>query len=250
MQTRRPAEVTPLARGQGMPRGDPMRIYPYDPPRALAADLWQIKGSLKMAAIPRNMTIYRLPDGRLVLYSVIAMHEDGMRALEALGTPAILVMPHDRHQMDAPFYKRRYPALRALAPEPAKPRNVPIDGDLTELSGLGIRAYPLPGTSYHEAILELPIDGGFALCTCELLGNLSPPPRGVLGLAFKVLGPPGGGFGVSRAVRSREVVSRQAMRAWLVGLSARRDIRVITVGHGAPVTEDVQAALTRAAAGA
>jgi hypothetical protein len=40
------------------------------------------------------------------------------------------------------------------------------------------------------------------------------------------------------------------MRAWLVGLSARRDIRVITVGHGAPVTEDVQAALTRAAAGA
>jgi hypothetical protein len=173
-----------------------------------------------------------------------------MRALEALGTPAILIMPHDRHQMDAPFYKQRYPTLRVLAPEPAKPRNIPIDGDLTELSAFGIRAYPLPGTSYHEAILELPIDGGVALCTCELLGNLSPPPGGAIGLVFKVLGPPGGGFGVSRAVRWREVVARQAMRAWLVGLSERRDIRVITVGHGAPVTEHIQAALTRAAAGA
>jgi hypothetical protein len=83
-----------------------------------------------------------------------------------------------------------------------------------------------------------------------LLGNLSPPPSGVFGLVFKVLGPPGGGFGVSRAVRWREVVARQVMRAWLVGLSNRRDIRVITVGHGAPVTEHIQEALTRAAAGA
>ncbi len=232
------------------PQGQPTRIYPYDAPRTLAAGLWQIKGSLKMAAIPRNMTIYRLPDRRLVIYSVIAMHEDGMRALEALGTPAVLVMPHDRHQMDAPFYKQRYPNLRVLAPEPAKRRTIPIDGDLTELSAFGIRAYPLPGTSYHEAILELPIDGGVALCTCELLGNLTPPPRGALGLLFKVLGPPGGGFGVSRAVRWREVVARPATRAWLVGLSERHDIRVITVGHGAPVTEHTQTALTRAAAGA
>jgi hypothetical protein len=228
----------------------PTRIYPYDPPRALAANLWQIKGSLKMAAIPRNMTIYRLPDRRLVIYSVIAMHDDGMRALEALGTPAILIMPHDRHQMDAPFYKQRYPTLRVLAPEPAKPRNISVDGDLAELSAFGIRAYPLPGTSYHEAILELPIDGGVALCTCELLGNLTPPPSGAVGLLFKVLGPPGGGFGVSRAVRWREVVARQATRAWLVGLSERRDIGVITVGHGAPVTDHIQAALARAAAGA
>jgi hypothetical protein len=249
MQTSRPAEVTSLAPQQGTPQV-PTRIYPYDAPRALAADLWQVKGSLKMAAIPRNMTIYRLPDRRLVIYSAIAMHDDGMRALEALGTPAILIMPHDRHQMDAPFYKQRYPTLRVLAPEPAKPRNIPIDGDLTELGAFGIRAYPLPGTSYHEAILELPIERGVALCTCELLGNLSPPPSGAIGLLFKVLGPPGGGFGVSRAVRWREVVARQAMRAWLVGLSERHDIRVITVGHGAPVTDHIQAALARAAAGA
>jgi hypothetical protein len=226
------------------------RIYPYEPPLSLAANLWQVRGSLRIPGLPRNMTIYRLPDGHLVLYSVIAMHEDGMRALEALGTPAIMVIPHDRHQMDAPFYKSRYPSLRVLAPCPEKPRRVPIDSGLYELGALGIGSSTLPGTSYDEAILELPVEGGVALCTCELLGNLSPPPTGLVGLAAKVFGPPGGGFGVNRAVRWREVASRASVREWLDSLAARRDIRMITMAHGAPVLGDVSAALARAARGA
>jgi hypothetical protein len=228
----------------------PSKVYPYEPPRALAPNLWQVKGSLPMPGVPRNMTAYRLADGRLVLYSVIAMHEDGMGALEALGRPAIMVMPHERHQMDAPFYKRRYPQLRVLAPEPTKTRTVPIDGGLEELEALGspgIRAYALPGTSYHEAILELPVEGRIALCTCELLGNLRGT-HGLMRLAMKWLGPSGGDFGVSRAVRWREVVDRPAVRAWLETLAGRDDIRMVLLGHGEPVLENVRAALRGAAA--
>lgn len=223
-------------------------IYAYGPPVPLASNLWQVTGALKRPIVPRNMTVYRLADGRLVLYSVVAMHEDGMRALELLGTPAFMVMPHDRHQMDAPFYVKRYPNLRVLAPEPSAPRNVPIDGDLAELVALGIPAYPLPGTTYHEAILELPIDGGTALCACELLGNISM--HGLMGLVMKLAGPPGGGFGVSRVVRHREVSDREAVRGWLDSLVARSDVRMLLVGHGAPITGDAHAALTHAAAGA
>ena len=112
-----------------------------------------------MPGLPRNMTVYRLPDGGLLLYSVIAMHEEGLRALEALGTPAVMVMPHDRHQMDAPFYKRRYPKLRVLAPEPSSPRNVPVDGRLDELAAFGIHAYALPDTTYHAGDPRAPSAG-------------------------------------------------------------------------------------------
>jgi hypothetical protein len=224
-------------------------IYTYEPPVQLAPNLWQVKGSLKHPIVPRNMTVYRLRDGRLVLYSVVAMHEDGMRALEALGTPAFMVMPHDRHQMDAPFYRERYPDLRVLAPEPSAPRNVPVDGALDELTALGVTAYPLPGTTYHEAVLELPIETGTALCACELLGNVSGA-HGLMGLLVRLLGPPGGGFGVSRAVRLREVSDREAVRAWLAGLVARGDIRMLLVGHGAPITGDAHGALAHAVAGA
>lgn len=221
-------------------------IYPYEAPRQFASDLWQIRGSLSIPVLPRYMTVYRLPDGKLLLYSVIAMHDEGMRALEAMGTPAIMVMPHDRHQMDAPFYKQRYPDLRVLAPAPSSARRVPVDADLDALTALRICAYPLPGATYHEVILELPIDGGVALCTCELLGN-GFSTRGFLGLLMKLLGPPGGGFGVNRAVRWREVDDRNKVRRWLRGLAERTDIKMILLGHGAAVTANIPAALRRAA---
>jgi hypothetical protein len=223
---------------------DDTKVFSYDPPRSLADNLWQVRGSLAMG-VPRNMTVYRLRDGRLVLYSVIAMHDEGMRQLEALGTPAFMVMPHDRHQMDAPFYKRRYPSLRVLAPEPGHERNVPVDGDISELRAFGIGAYPLPGTSYHEAVLELPVPNGIALCTTELLGNASGV-GGFLGFLLKLVGPPGGGFGVSRGVRWREVTDGARMRAWLAELAARDDVRMVLLGHGNPVTEDVKNQLRRA----
>lgn len=223
-------------------------VYPYQPLKSLAANLWQVEGTLS-SGLPRNMTVYRLPDGRLLLYSVVAMHAADMEALEKLGRPAIMVMPHDRHQMDAPFYKRRYPDLRVLAPEPGHPRRVPVDGDLGELGALGINAYVLPGTTYHEVVLELPVEdgmAGMALCTTELLGNLSRLP-GLLGLALRLIGPPGGGLGVARVVRWREVSDRDRAQAWLMSLTERPELCMVLVGHGRPITRDARASLRRAA---
>jgi hypothetical protein len=227
-------------------------IYPYRPLKSLAGNLWQVEGTLANG-LPRNMTVYRLADGRLLLYSVVAMHEDGMRALEALGRPAIMVMPHDRHSMDAPFYKQRYPELRVLAPDPYSPRRVRVNADVAELRELGIVAYALPGTSYHETVLELPIDidggisGGIALCTTELLSSIAGLP-GLKGLLLRGLGPPGGGFGVARVVKWREVADRQRVRNWLISLADRPDLRMVLVGHGTPVLRDAGSALRHAAA--
>ena len=227
-------------------------IYPYHPLRSLAANLWQVEGTLA-SGLPRNMTVYRLPDGRLLLYSVVAMRPADMEALEKLGRPAIMVMPHDRHGMDAPFYKRRYPDLRILAPEPRQARKVPVDGDISELGELGINAYVLPGTTYHEVVLELPVQGGdeggvagVALCATELLGNLSGLP-GLMGVLLRLLGPRGGGLGVARVVRWREVSDRKLVQAWMSAMAERIDLRMVLVGHGRPVIEDARASLRRAA---
>ena len=236
-----------------------MTVYPYHPLKSLAANLWQVEGALANG-LPRNMTVYRLRDGRLLLYSVVAMHPADMEALEKLGRPAIMVMPHDRHQMDAPFYKRRYPDLRVLAPDPRHPRKVPVDGDLGELAAFGINAYVLPGTTYHEAVLELPVEAGqggdcgglpgIALCTTELLGNLAGLPGlpRLMRLLLRLIGPPGGGLGVARVVRWREVSDRKRVRAWMKSLAERPELRMVLVGHGSPVTDDARAALRRAAA--
>jgi hypothetical protein len=244
-------------------------IYPYKPLRALADNLWQVEGSLRLP-VPRNMTIWRAPDGRLVLYSVVAMYEQGMRAVEALGTPAFMIIPHRRHRMDAPFYKARYPNIRVLAESAAVleggPAGLVIEGALAELRELGVRAERIPGTSSEDIAMDLPITGGQkggqiggedrsedrnldaprALCVCELLTNFEP--AGALGkLAGRILGPPGGGVGISRVVRFREVVDRDVLRAWLTTKAERDDLRLLLVAHGAPTIGNVSDALRRAA---
>ena len=222
-------------------------IFPYQPPRALSDNLWQVEGSLKLP-IPRNMTVWRAPDGRLVLYSVIAMHEDGMRTLERLGKPAIMVIPHRRHHMDAPFYKARYPDLRVLADQTAPVNGVPIDGPVRELEMLvGVPARQIPGTSYQDIALDLPVREGRALCVCELIGNVSASTMAGK-LIQRLVGPPGGGFGIARVVRLREVTDPALVRTWLAMHARRTDLRMLLMGHGAPIMEDVPAALARAVA--
>lgn len=221
------------------------RIFPYSAPAQLATDLWQVTGAFGVPGVPRNMTVFRSRDGELVLYSVIAMHDDGMRQLEALGRPSVMVIPHRRHQMDAPFYKQRYPGLRVLAEDASRVRGVGVDGKLDELSRFGIEAYALPGNDYEDSVMDLPLEGGRALCVCESLTNLST--SGLTRILFKVLGPPGGGFGVARAVRLREIPGRALLRAWLLEQAERTDLRLLLFGHGAPLTSDIPAALRRAA---
>jgi hypothetical protein len=221
------------------------RIFPHSLPRALSENLWQVEGSLPFP-VPRNMTIWRSPDGRLVLYSVVAMNEQGMRALEQLGRPAFMVIPHLRHHMDAPFYKQRYPELRTLAEAPTPANGVPIDGSTKELASLGVVGERLPGTSNEDIVLDLPVSDGRALCICELLSNVSPA-GGFGRLVNRLIGPPGGHFGVARIVRFREVVDRARVRAWLTAQAQRSDLRMLLVGHGPPILDDVAAALARAA---
>ncbi|HEX4339337.1 MAG TPA: hypothetical protein VH062_25695 [Polyangiaceae bacterium] len=212
-------------------------IFPYSPPRELAPNLWQVKGSLKLP-VPRNMTVFRDANGELVLYSVVAMHDDGMRALEALGRPAVMVIPHRRHQMDAAFYKERYPQLRVLAPEPARVPSVAVDGGLGELAARGITAYVLPGNTYEDVVMELPAGDGRALCVCESIGNVVL--HGPLSAVLRVLGPPGGGPGIARAVRYRELRDISRLKDWLGSQSERADLKLLLFGHGDAITTGVR----------
>jgi hypothetical protein len=63
------------------------KIFPHGELREVAANLWQLRGSLPFP-LPRNMTVHRLPDGELLLHSVVALDDDGMKKLESLGKPA------------------------------------------------------------------------------------------------------------------------------------------------------------------
>src|SRR5687768_14393716 len=93
-------------------------VLPHGKLKRINGRMLEVVGELKMPLmrLPRRMTVVRLESGDLVLFSAIAMKEPEMAELEAFGRPAFLVVPSERHRLDAPGYKRRYPHLTVVAP--------------------------------------------------------------------------------------------------------------------------------------
>jgi hypothetical protein len=221
----------------------PHRIFPHGSPTSLAPGLWQVTGSLPFP-LPRNMTIHRLPDGKLLIYSAVAMNDAGMKELDALGEVGYIVVPHPMHTMDAGFFKERYPNARVIAePDARKKLTCVVDATADEaLPGLGVRHRIVPGMKYTEVVLDLDIEGGRALVFTDLVGQ-----GGAGSFLLKLLGPPGD-FGVARIVKFRQVADKSAVKGFLEELGRTPDYRLVCSAHGRALEIDCAAKLTEAAA--
>jgi hypothetical protein len=106
-----------------MPR--PMKewtVLPHGKLTQVDEGLLTVVGELKMplGEFTRRMTVVRLDDDRLVIFSAIALDEPEMQQLEVYGDPAFLIVPSDLHRIDAKVWKDRYPDIMVVAPAPAK----------------------------------------------------------------------------------------------------------------------------------
>jgi len=92
------------------------KVLPHGKLTVIDENLVTVVGNLPMplGEFPRRMTVARLRDGRLVIYSAIALDEAEMAALERFGVPTFLIVPGDRHRMDAKIWKQRYRSTFAI----------------------------------------------------------------------------------------------------------------------------------------
>jgi hypothetical protein len=221
------------------------KIFPYEPIEELAPGLWRVVGSMSVP-IPRSMYVYRLPTGELLLHSVVAMHEPDLRALERLGKPRVMVIPHPKHWMDAQFYKERYPDIEVLGEADAQ-KKVPeliFDDTLADrLPIWGITAHPVPGMSLHEVAVELPIDKNRCALLFTDLINVNDGDMGIVG---KIFGPPGDG-GVARILKLTQIDDKYQVRAFLRRMAALPNLALVAGCHGGVVTSHCAEWLTEAA---
>jgi hypothetical protein len=228
--------------------------FPHGDLVQLASNLWYVEGSIRMplGAIKRNMVIYRLPNRDLIVHSVVAMNEDGMASLEALGRPAYMIVPHGGHRTDAPFYKQRYPDIKVLAPAAARAKVeqvIPADATAEEvLPSLGIQLHKVEGmkSGMGENALVVDIDGGKALILNDVIGG-DGFGGARSGLMIRMLGTPGGKIGIARAVRWVEIADKAAVKATLRKLAQIPNLKLMTVSHGMPVREGVAEGIRAAA---
>src|SRR4026207_1019278 len=90
------------------------KVLPHGKLPEIEPGILTVIGNIHMPLtdLPRRMTVARLVDGRAGVFSALAPDEAGMRKIESYGRPAFLVVPSDKHRLDARIWKDRYPAMQ------------------------------------------------------------------------------------------------------------------------------------------
>jgi hypothetical protein len=220
-------------------------VLPHGGLVQLSSRLWVVTGSLASGPLPRNMIVYRLNAGGLLIHSAVALNPAGMAALEELGRPQILIVPNGYHRLDAGAYRARYPNAQVLAPSAARARiekAVKVDRNAEdELPKLGIKVHQPRGIKPGELVYELALDDGVALVFTDALFNVDRM-AGVTGSVANFLSS-GGELGVGRVFRWVSITDRQAYKGWLEEMSKLPGLSAVSVSHGRPITQDPGAAL-------
>ena len=226
-------------------------VLPHGKLARLDDNLLSVTGDLRMpfGEVQRRMTVVRLRDGRLVIYSAIALDEAEMRALEKFGEPAFLIVPNDIHRMDAKIWKDRYRDLIVVAPAGVRKKVeevVPVDETMIDFGDPQVRFVTVPGTDEHEAALVVETWSGTTLVVNDLIWNLDEKP-GFGGWLFHVLGFTGHEPRIPTVVELRAIKDKPALRAQLERWARLQSLNRIIVSHGEIVTREPAALLDRLA---
>lgn len=223
---------------------DPLQqwtVLPHDRLSEIDDNILTVVGEIHMPLtdLPRRMTVVRLADGRLVVFSAIALDEAEMERLEAFGQPAFLIVPNDHHRLDAKIWKSRYPLLQVVAPEGARGKVeelLPVDTTAPRWGDDKVEFITVPGTRAHEAALLVRGTQGTTLVLNDLIGNIGHP-TGFGGWLLRLLGFAGDEPHIPRPVQLMMIDDKAALKKQLLEWAEIPDLQRILVSHGSPIEE-------------
>lgn len=225
-------------------------ILPHSDFNQIHERLWTLEGRLPHHnPLPRSMTVYKMDDGGLWIHSAIALNDDGRKKLESFGKPKYVVVPNPDHRLDAHYFKEHYPEIMVVCPKAARSKveeQIAVDETCESVfSGSEIEVIHMPGAKEIELAYKVKIGEDKALIMTDLLVNV-PELKGVGGFILKMIGRIGF-FRTPPLAKLMFLDQRIAFRNWLLKESNRPDLKIVTVAHGAPVTNDVSHLLKQAA---
>jgi hypothetical protein len=133
--------------------------------KRIADDVWAHEKDIAMPGgmrLPCRATIMRLPDGRLVVHSPLAIDDATAKELDAIGDVRFLVAPNCVHWMFLKAAKERYPKARVFgSPGLAKKLGsfafepLPESGHIDGMNGIRIeRVQGVPSMEEHAFLHE------------------------------------------------------------------------------------------------
>ena len=217
-------------------------VLPHSKLARVEDNLLTVTGNLPMpmGEFPRRMTVVRLRDARLIIFSAIALDEPEMQALEAWGTPRYLIVPSDIHRKDAKIWKDRYPGLFVVSPAGARDKTaeiVSVDATSVHFDDPSVSFVTVPGTDQHESALVIEGGGGTTLLVNDLIWNVDDRP-GFGGWLFRMAGFTGSEPKIPMFVALKSIKDKPALKAQLEQWAALPGLRRIIVSHGDIIAKD------------
>lgn len=201
-----------------------------------------VVGQIKMPLmqLPRRMTIVRLSDSRLVVWSAIALAEGEMATLEAYGRPAFLVVPNGLHRLDAKIWKDRYPQMQVVAPAGAREKiaeAVPVDTTAPNFNDPNVRFVTVDGTRDREAALIVRTPNGTTIVLNDVVGNIRDA-SGVGGWFLGLMRFAGKKPQIPGPVKKKMIKDENALRGQLLQWAEIESLKRILVSHGESIEEN------------
>jgi hypothetical protein len=223
------------------------KVQPHDTLSHVDDDILTVVGRLRMPLgdFPRRMTIVRLSDSRLIIWSAMAVNETELAKLEAFGRPAFLVVPNDHHRLDAKAWKERYPQVQVVAPYGSRGKVeevVPVDMITPDFGDERVRFLTVPGTREREAALLVSTSSGTTLVLNDIVGNIRRK-SGIAGWLLELAGFAGNSARIPRIVKLKMVEDENALRGQLSAWAELPTLKTILVSHGDAITYHPRQAL-------
>ncbi len=218
------------------------KVLPHGKLTEVDQNILTVTGDIPMplTQFSRRMTVVRLHDSRLVVFSAIALDQNEMRVLEDYGRPAFLVVPNGHHRLDAKVWKDRYPSMQVIAPEGARSaveKVVPVETTAPTFDDPNVQFVTVAGTRMREAALVVRTSKGTTLVLNDLVGNIRDK-SGFGGWFLRVVGFVGDKPQIPKVVKLSMIKDRAALRAQLLQWAELDSLKRILVSHGSPIQDD------------
>jgi hypothetical protein len=227
------------------------KVMPHGPLVEIDDGILTVVGQIHMPLgnLPRRMTVIRLRDSRLLIWSAIALDEKEMAKLEAFGRPAFMVVPNDHHRLDAKVWKNRYPQLRVVAPQGARAKVeevLRVDTAAPDFGDPNVQFVAVAGTSEREAALVVRTPKGTTLVLNDLVGNIRDA-SGAFGWFLGLMRFADTEAQIPRPVKWTIVKDVTALRNQLLQWAEIASLKRILVSHGEPIEGNPQQTLRKLA---
>ena len=222
------------------------KVLPHGKLSEIDENILTVTGELHVPMeLPRRMTVVRLNDSRLVVFSAIALDEERDGAARSLRPSRV----PDRAQRQASPRRENMegslPGDAGRRPEGARAKIekiVPVDTVAPNFEDPNVQFVAVPGTRGKEAALVARAPNGTTLVLNDLVGNIRNE-TGFGGWLLRMAGFAGKRAQIPRVVKMALIKDPTALRAQLLQWAEIESLKRILVSHGSPIEENPQQTL-------